>query len=325
MNVQGRRKKRLKKAVFFKHMRLFFLRATVVLIGCCLVFYAVKHIYRLCLLGSIETVQAKEGKLVASYDGEAVVLQNEIVVRAPCSGQLLQIRSEGSLVRAGELVAKLKPKTGMDTGSAEVNLYSPISGFVCYHPDGWEGILAPGAWPHLELQTLFDSFNRDKEKDALQGISVGEPVFKVIDNLSEPYLIVRLRKVSDKNVIYQQDRVGLRWNGCFGKGKVVATREVDGSLFTVVDVLETTQRLPDKRLFRLQVIKTKGEGIVLPAKALVERKGVTGVITSSPLGFKFHKVEVTGRLGDKIAVKGVEPGLEVVVNPGVVTKIQDEI
>lgn len=325
MNHQGRRKKRLKKAVFLKHMRLFFLRAVAVLIGCCLLFYAGRHIYRLCLLGSIETVQAKEEKLVAIYDGEAVVLQNEITVRAPCSGQLLRIRPEGSLVRAGELIARLQPKAGIDTRSTEINLFSPVSGFVCYHPDGWEGILTPEAWSRLELPELFDSLDSGKEKGSLQEVSVGDPVFKVVDNLSEPYLVVRLKKFTDEGAISPRDRVELRWNGCSGKGKVVATKCVAGCLFIVVDVQEADRRLFDKRFFGLQVIDTEGEGVVLPAKALIKREGVTGVIVSSPLGFRFRKVEVTGRLGDRIAVKGVDPGLEVVVNPGVVAKVQDKI
>ncbi|MGB9791000.1 MAG: HlyD family efflux transporter periplasmic adaptor subunit [Thermacetogeniaceae bacterium] len=261
---------------------------------------------------------------MANYDGEAVVLRNEIVVKAPCSGQVIRIRSEGSLVRAGELVAKLRPKTGIDTGIAEIDLFSPVSGYVCYHPDGWEDILTPSEWSRLEFSEVFGSVNK-KDEVCSQEAAAEEPVFKIIDNLSEPYLIVKIKNARNEHVISQQDRVEFRWNGGSGKGKVVAAREIDGALFIVVEVLEAEQRLPDKRLFGLKVIKTEGEGVVLPAKAIVWRKGATGVITSSPLGFRFHKVEITGRLGEKVAVKGIEPGLEVVVNPSVVTKIQKEI
>lgn len=310
--------------MFFKRLRIVLARAVLLIIGCCLLFWIGRHVYRFYLLCSVRTVQAKEGNLAAIYSGEAVILQNEVVVRAPCSGHLRRIQPEGSLVRSGQVVAELQPQEGMEKQSDTIHLSSPISGFVCYHPDGWEGVLVPDEWSRLDLARLFDDFKADL-KDHSQVSAAGEPVFKVIDNLLEPYLVIKLTNAKDEQIISVDDRIGLQWSGGSGKGKVIGIKAIDKTLFIVVDVLVAEPRLPDDRLLRLKVIKTEGEGIVLPAEAVVRRKSSIGVFTYSPLGFRFRKVEIKGMLGDRVAVTGIDPGLEVVVNPSVATKIQKDI
>jgi len=323
VKIRRPRRERLKKAVFFKRLRVALGRGLLLVIACGMIFWFGKQVYRFCLMSTVETVQAKEGNLAASYSGQAIILRSETVVKAPRPGYLVRSLPEGSMVRAGQVVASLKALPSMEKSHGLINLPSPAPGFVCYHPDGWEGVLVPEQWSRLDLAGLFKNFKCDV-RDHSQVSSAGEPVFKIIDNLSEPYLVIKLDK-AEKDHLSKGDVVELQWSGGSGKARIVSTKSVQEILLVVVKVLQTQPGLPDVRLFNLKVTKPECEGIIIPAEALVQHEHSTGVFTYSPLGFRFVKVDVRGRLGDRVAVTGIDSGIEIVVNPGVATRIQKDI
>ncbi len=323
MKIRRPRKERLRKAAFIKRLRVLLGRVLLFIVACGMFFWIGNQVYRFYLVNAVKTVEAKEGNLAASYSGQAIILRNETVVRAPRPGYLVRFLPEGSLVRSGQVVAGLKPPPSMEKNRESINLPSPTSGFVCYHPDGWEGVLVPEQWSRLDLAGLFKNFKGDI-RDHSQVSAAGEPVFKIIDNLSEPYLVIKLDKVG-KDHLSQGDAVELQWSGGSGKGKIVGTKAVGEILLVVAEVLQAQPGLPDDRLLNLKVIKPECEGIIIPAEALVQHGHSTGVFTYSPLGFRFLKVEVRGRLCGRVAVTGIDPGLEIVVNPWVATRIQKDI
>lgn len=323
MKIRRPRRERLRKAAFFKRLRVVLGRLMLLVIACGMFFWIGKQVYRFYLVSAVETVQAKEGNLAVSYSGQAIILRNETVVKAPRPGYLVRFLPEGSLVRSGQVVAGLKPPPSMEKSHESINLPSPTPGFVCYHPDGWEDVLVPERWSSLDLAGLFKNFKCDV-RDHSQVSSAGEPIFKIIDNLSEPYLVIKLDKVENDH-LSKGDVIELQWSGGSGKARIVSTKSVQDVLLVVVKVLQTQPGLPDDRLFNLKVTKPECEGIIIPAKALVQHEHSTGVFTYSPLGFRFLKVDVMGRLGDRVAVTGIDSGIEIVVNPWVATRIQKDI
>ncbi len=74
----------------------------------------------------------------------------------------------------------------------------------------------------------------------------------------------------------------------------------------------------DLRWSPADFILERWEGVVIPAGALVEREGVTGVFLNRGGRVRFNEVVVIRKDGAEAMVEGLEPGSQVISRPGVV-------
>ncbi len=320
------RKERLKKAAYARKIRIFLGFLLFLAIGGAFIFWSGRQIYYFCLTRAVRTTPAQAGTLSVAYPASGIVLRNETVVAAPIPGKLIPLAPEGKRVRAGAVVARLEGLPDLERPPGRVELRSPQAGFLCYHLDGWEGVLTPDNWERLDLLLLFKNINKStgRIENIARAVNTGEPVFKVIDNLVSPCLILKIEH--ERPLTFNAgDKVDLEWEGAKkGRGRVLAWRKIPGGLVINVELLEANSSFLCSRFFRLRVADRKYEGVIVPVCSLARTEKGIGVYTSSPVGFKFQKVDLIGRLGDRAAVQGISPGVEVVLNPELLKRIKRE-
>jgi hypothetical protein len=126
-------------------------------------------------------------------------------------------------------------------------------------------------------------------------------------------------------VIAEGDRLDVYWDGGSGRAKVLSVSNHPDCLITVAELYISRSALPPQRSFDAHISDQKYQGVILPIRALVKKEGKTGVYVRTAVGLKFTTVDVVGQLDEQVAVNGITPGVEVVTNPGVAKRINQEI
>ncbi len=321
----GVRKKRLERAGLVKRLRLWFGRLLLLALVLLLLVWLGKQAYVFCVAQAIRTESAQWSELASTYEGQAIIMRNETVVTAPMAGSVAWLATDGAMVHVGSAVARISSTAAPEGGQGSVELKSPAAGIVSCGLDGWEGILAPANYQRMDLFTLFQSVRQKPLSAPLQDVQSGDPLFKIVDNLSDPYFVIKLDSQPEDLVV--DNSVNLTWDaGGSGTGKVIGLQSKPGAYIVIVSVSQATDDAFSVRTLDVKLSHEKCEGIVVPAQALVDQDGEQGVYIKTPLGIKFAGVEVLGTLGDRMAIQGpeIEPGVDIVINPGLVKKIGQE-
>ena len=274
------------------------------------------QLFYFCVFHAIRTIPAELGELTESTGAKAVLLMNESVVRAPGTGKLLPIAAEGERVPVGTIVAQLELMADPVGSGGKIPIKSPSTGIISYQLDGWESMYDRYSWQRVDPSVIFEKLEEGNNivSGVREDIKQGEPVFKVIDNLANPFLIVQFPQ-GFKPHIEQNDQLTLTWDKeGTGKALVIAHHKKGDHYYAVVE-LKQARPFPSQRKLDLQLMHILGEGNIIPESALVEQEGQTGVYIMSVTGPKYRKVEVTATLNEQAAVQGVVPGAEVVTNP----------
>lgn len=277
---------------------------------------------------AIRTVEAQTGELAASTTAKGVLLLQEVVVRAPAPGKLDLLVPEGMRLSIGAVVARLEPLTGPDGSSSSIEIKSPSTGIVCYHLDGWEGVYDRVSWERIDPGTIFEKITEESKPESKapqkEGISKGDPIFKIIDNLVNPYLIIQINQGYSPQV-RTGEQLQLIWGKeGHGEARVISLFNKENNRFVLVE-LEQVRPFPCQRLLELEVRSKKGEGVIIPDSALVKENNKNGVYVMSVLGPVFKKVDVIAAFNGQVAVQGISPGAEVVKNPGMAKLIKKDI
>jgi putative membrane fusion protein len=286
------------------------------------------QVFNFCVFQAIRTVEAQTGVLTATAKAKGVLLFQEEVVRAPVSGELEPLAAEGTRLSIDTVVGHIKPLTGPDGSAGSVELKSPSAGIVCYSLDGWEGVYDRLSWQHTDPVLIFNNITEETKetKPQKEVLDKGEPIFKVIDNLENPYIIIQFAAGYASHV-KEGARLQLTWGkDQGGRGKVISLIDKKGNMYTIVE-LEQVRSFPCQRLLELEVSCRKGEGVIVPDSALVKEDGENEVYLyiMSVTGPVVKNVEVVTVLDGQVAVQGISPGADVVKNPGVARLIKKDI
>ena len=322
--AKANRKKRLERAGLLGRVKIWLGRILIVAAALLVLVWLGRQAYVFCVSEAIRTESAEWSDLSATYEGRVIIMRSETVVTAPVSGSVAWLVTEGARVHIGAPVARISGAVSPEKEQAPVELKSPAAGIVSCHPDGWEGILTPANYQRMDMFTLFNSVRPKPPEAPPQEAQGGSPIFKIVDNLVDPYFVVKLDGQPDDLAIGRS--VDLAWGvGGLGKGRVIGLQSRSGTYIAIIDVSQATGDAFSARTLDVKLIDKKCEGIVVPVQALVSNGSEQGVYTKTPLGIKFVRVEVIGTLGDRVALQGIQPGVDVVTNPGLVKRIDQEI
>lgn len=177
-----------------------------------------------------------------------------------------------------------------------------VSGVVIYQTDGLEGVLAAAqaeTWTPGSISAL-----SGEPRATAETVAKGDPVFKIVDNLSATLLAVvpeaMLSQLGDTNV------VTLRFEG--REGPPVAVRILkqvreNGQVLLVMNAPVFPEDLVHQRRFRATLVMGRHEGIMVPRTALDVRDGLQGVWVVEGAGTRFHPVRVLGGTDDLLALE----------------------
>jgi putative membrane fusion protein len=259
---------------------------------------------------SSQTLTAEYQTLEESFAGESILIREERVIYASSQGEVEFNIEEGEKISAGENIITL-----VNEGQTE-EIYNYEPGVVSYKLDGLEEKFEP----QMRTELSYDQINnlQSNKKSLPQGaqVNIGDPLLKIINNFTF-YLAVLFPQ--EKLSKYE---VGNEVEVVFSdlEGVQPFKGEIDEILFDKPDnimIIKLTKFVPELigiRKTDTVVIKDKYHGIVLPKSALKENEaGQVGVEIRGQVRDYFKEVEVKHEVEDRVVVKGILPGLEVIV------------
>ncbi|NPV26616.1 MAG: hypothetical protein HPY81_03975 [Firmicutes bacterium] len=269
----------------------------------------------------VKLIVVSDGVIQTTIPGEGLVILDERTVTAPVNGLIRAVVGEGERTRLNAEFARFRPVSGNET--SEISLRAPLAGIVCYHPDGLENVLTPQAWDQLDLSKIEQLLDKAGQKSAAGIFSAGQPVAKIINNLNNPLLLVRLSAVDvrlpavGQTVFLQLDQ---------GKetltGELTAVRQEQAGVQMLIKLKEFRSELIHQRRVKLSYISERFTGVIVPTTALVERDDESGVYILYKGRVVWKRVEVVGKLGQEAAIRGINPGTEIVKNANLATEGQ---
>ncbi len=131
-------------------------------------------------ISDVQSLTSAEVGETVYLDG--ILLKDEIVTRAPANGLLRFTHPEGGRLEVGAKVADIEMAPEQGTSEPAVAVYTDSAGILCNHLDGLESTLTPANRDVLDMPEL----EKIGGKQVAEGTRVekGQPIFKIIDNLS---------------------------------------------------------------------------------------------------------------------------------------------
>lgn len=238
--------------------------------------------------------------------------QEKVVVSSQ-GGNLTWLHSEGDMVAVGTRLAKI---TG--PGGEEEILTSPVPGIFSTQVDGLEGTV----YPHRDWVPEKDVFL--SLKPASQGFQTGEevpagsPLFKVVQNFTWYYSAVLSQ--NEMALLDEARRLSLEFdfNGSTYPVESLKRHDLgDGYTFLVLSLTRDAGDFYRRRWEEARIIYGLEEGVLVPASAIVNRKGQTGIYRYVRSAIAFVEVEIIHELKEerRFVVSGLEPNWLIVTNP----------
>lgn len=238
--------------------------------------------------------------------------QEKVVVSSQ-GGRLTWLHSEGDKVAVGAKLAKI---TG--PGGEEEVLTAPVPGIFSTQVDGLEGAVYPhlGWVPEkdvfLNLKPVSQGFETGEE------VPAGSPLFKIIQNFIWYYNVVL--SLDEMALLDEAGRLSLEFdfNGLTYPVESLSRRDLgDGYTFLVLSLTRDAGDFYRRRWEDARIIYGREEGVLIPASAIVRRKGQTGIYRYVRSAIAFVEVEIIHELKEerRFVVSGLEPNWLIVTNP----------
>lgn len=313
----------------------------------------------------LQIVTASEEFMEQRIGVEGIFTSRELLLRAPCSGIIVELAPAGERAAAGTVAAVLAPLTTaelqklLEKDGAEdetiwdrimswlrraaggeggedpeerliitgelpqwlherVTLPLPEAGLLLHRLDGWEN---PGGDLYLTPEQY--SAAAKEPFEAVVGLYVEEdqPFLKLVDNWQSFFHV--LLPLEPGRVAASRDQVNLEFS-------FAPEQPVPAALFSVeIDAEKEEVRLAycitrqlsgfeNLRRAEADLVFDRREGVIIPAGALVDRGGVTGIFLNEGGRVKFKEVEMIRAQDGKVMVDGIEPGVLVIARPDLV-------
>ncbi|TEB10299.1 hypothetical protein Pmgp_02496 [Pelotomaculum propionicicum] len=279
---------------------------------CCAFFLARQFI--IVFISDVQSLTSKEVGETVSLDG--ILLKDENVARAPAGGLLRFTNPDGRRLEVGAKAADIETAGEQGADGQTFAVYTSSAGIFCSHLDGLESTLTPANRDVLDLPGLEKIAGRSMA--AGTRVEKGQPIFKIIDNLSPVFIYGSIAKTSlpagyaDKPVWLQA-----AWNN-------LTLRIKSSSLVDKGDRWEGyfllsgyPEAIVHNRKVSLTVTTKQLKGLLVPSRAVVYRAGQPGIYMVVKKKAQWEPVDIKGELAGWVAIAGDElvEGARYVSNP----------
>lgn len=198
---------------------------------------------------------------------------------------------------AGQSLESLKTKR--DNINAEIKsnhgkYYTSQGGIISYIIDGYEEIYLPKDFENYTYDKLISK--ELKNISPKSGVSVGEPIYKIVDNF-EWYMAIKvedLKQIQDFEV-GNTIRVEMKEDKLELKGRIIAINPLDNKGVMVIRFNTMLHNIYNNRFSKVDVIKYTKDGYKIPTKAIVDKDSTKGVYIKDKSGIvKFRPVIIIG-------------------------------
>jgi putative membrane fusion protein len=231
---------------------------------------------------------------------EGILVKEEIVIRSPVTGKVHFKATDGNRLEMGAPAAEV---VAVEGGGASYRLITPSAGMFCTHLDGLENVLSPANLDVLD----FSSLDRISRKQVLEGerVEKGQPVFKLIDNLSATYLYTETSK-TDFPVQLKEGSNWFKatWNDLPLMVKTYSIVEKGDRWEGLFQLSGFPDELVHNRQVSLKIISVRLAGFLVPQYAVVYRDETPGIYLAVKKRAQWVPVKVEGELLGKVAISG---------------------
>lgn len=271
---------------------------------------------RLFLVSSVSELQILSHQTVSqttTLDG--ILIKDEKVVMSPANGRLHLVESDGKRLEMGAKAAEIVASV-QDIGEVTFDIFTDSTGILCCHLDGLESVLSPSNIGITEMPDI----DKISEKPVSDGVKVekGQPVFKIIDNLS-PVSIYGAMPKSAFAGGYLDKPVTLRasWENMSFDIMPDVLNDAGDNLEGYYLLSDFPEQIIHHRKVNITVTTRVLEGLLVPDKAIVYRDHKPGIYLVTKKKAQWEPVEIEGELSGKVAVSGdgLSEGTRFVSNP----------
>jgi putative membrane fusion protein len=299
--------------------------AIILLIGVAvLIFFSAKNSISLSM---IDFANVEEGQITDGIDGKALILREETLITASAAGKFTPTLAEGARVKSGTTVGYIEQESGN-----KISITATKTGIVSYNLDGAEGLAQQDDLNELNIAQLFALLDPDMQsKNQTTGAAASEndtlgkntAVCKIIDNLLDYTIIIAVPQsstVADSDYLkfsvpdWPQEDTATATSNVFN-AKVNNILQDGSYKYIVMNFLPKVDFFSQNRYFAAKLVQNIYAGQIIPASAIIEKNGQSGVYKSYKKRFVFAGIEIKGIIDDQAAVSGLTDGDKVVINP----------
>ncbi|HLR33972.1 MAG TPA: HlyD family efflux transporter periplasmic adaptor subunit [Tissierellales bacterium] len=196
-----------------------------------------------------------------------------------------------------EELKKRKEQLQKEISDNAIYYYSEESGIISFEIDGLEETFSADNILNYSSRDFKNIDQNIKKTESNTNLKIGEPVYKVIDNL-EWYIMV---KVNDENKIDELEKgnnIYITIDDMEEKieGEVIKVEKNKNDSVVIVKCSNYLHNYYNKRYVKADLIKKSHEGIKLPAKAITNKDGIDGVYVKDMSGIiRFRPIKLLGK------------------------------
>lgn len=231
---------------------------------------------------------------------EGILIKEEIVIRSPVKGKVHFKAVDGNRLEMGAPAAEV---VAVEGGGASYRLITPSAGKFCTHLDGLENVLSPANLDVLD----FSSLDRISHKQVLEGerVEKGQPVFKLIENLSTTYLYTEASKTGFPVELKEKPHwFKATWNDLPLMVKTCSIVEEGDRWEGLFQLSGFPDELVHNRQVSLKIVTNRLAGFLVPQHAVIYRDETPGIYLAVKKRAQWVPVKVEGELQGKVAISG---------------------
>ncbi|MBU5314155.1 hypothetical protein KQI38_19225 [Tissierella carlieri] len=199
----------------------------------------------------------------------------------------------------GQSIENLKSKRdsiNSEIKSNNIKYYSSHGGIISYVVDGYEENYLPKDFENYTYDKLVLKELKDADIKTKSAITVGEPIYKIIDNF-EWYIAMKIEdlKQIEGFQVGNNIKVTLEKDKRELKAKIVSINPSDKKGVVVVRLNTMLHDFYNIRFPKVDIIKSKKEGYKIPTKSIVDKDSIKGVYIKDKSGIvKFRPIIIIG-------------------------------
>jgi len=247
------------------------------------------------------------GLIEDKLSGEAIVLNKEELTSAQFEGRFENIVAEREKTGKGSLVGYYISSRG------QTPLRAPVSGIFMRRTDGLEEV-----FKEINLQAVTPEVYKYKIRTVAEDkpIQVGQPVYKIVNNLEPTRLLVHLPLDQiDFDIVAKQRANILLAGKDLGKATIKEMKQDFGEMLMIMEFTDFREELLNHRYIEVELVFDSRSGYLVPEKALIEKEGKKGVYCTKQEDITFKPVNILKIKNGKAVVEGLNKNDLLVINP----------
>lgn len=301
----------------------------LLIIGSLFIMYVVAvQIWHWARSNLMETGALSLGDLKKTYISEGLLVRDEIVIISPANGELIILAKAGERVRIGDSIAQIKTGASDLGSSTTAQIIATRSGIVSYQIDGLEGVLQPGRMDILEgLDQLLNQLQINEAKNIkndsqlkdgkLKKVDKGQPVLKIIDNLSPQVILVPVPDGFPPGIIRNGGIISMISEKNEFNGRISEVKVLSGTQHLIVETSNYPAGILNSRKLSLELVGESVSGMLISKSSLVKKGGHEGLYIMNKQRLSWVPVNVEGIVKNKAVISGenMVSGTRYITNP----------